>query len=78
MKNRKIIPLESLDKKMYEHSEIKEGEVFLGNLCLESYKNLLYRSKRKGEPINNNSDGIIENMLFPVFVSKFEYYRYKY
>ena len=68
----------------HNHPEIKEGEVFIGNKCMDSCKELPYLSKRLGKIALNKfgqkiskPDEIPENMLFPVFVKEEEYHRLK-
>ncbi len=66
--------------RLHKHPEIKKGEVFIGNKCMEGFKRLPYAKMRigeialdgKGSPVNRPNE-IEENMLFPVFVDEKEY-----
>ncbi len=56
------------------HPELQEGEVFLSNDNLESYKGLVWKIKRKGKVPYDTSDSVIHGAdeYFPVFVQRFE------
>ncbi|MBU4482228.1 hypothetical protein L6278_00940 [Candidatus Parcubacteria bacterium] len=62
-----------MSRKKFQHPELKEGEMFLINAGEEFYKELPWKTKRKGnkmftvfgDPVENKTD-------FPIFINKSE------
>lgn len=63
---------------MFIHPELKEGEEFLCNANLESYRDIKFKTKRRGVMIYNQDGTPIQSPIFstlsvfPVFVKKEE------
>ena len=56
-----------------EHPELREGEVWIGNIKDEAFKSSCWRTKRQGDRAYNIHGDLIKNgNLRPMFVQKSE------
>lgn len=77
IEKKKLIKKPILKKSLinYEsHPEQKDDELFIGNASERSFKNILWKTKRKGKIPYSVVTGkpLVDSNLFPIFITKQE------